>query len=354
MKIKVALLDDDKNYLNRITSAFTNKYMDKLEIYSFSKLELALESLDEKKIDVFLASEEYEINAENIPKRCGFAYFVSGSGVEEIYGQRAICKYQKAELIYRQILGIFADVSSGIAGVKFDNDVNVITFFGCSGGVGSSSLAAAYARRMAKKGKKVLYLNTERLGNSEYFFSGEGNQTFSDVLYAIKSQKTNLSIKLESSIREDSTGVRFYQSSAMAMDIVEMAVEDFRVLLNTVKTTMDYEFIIIDAELTMDDMFHEISKNSTVIIIVGDGSEISNEKLVRLCDIVKIIEEQKDERIIAKMKLIYNKFSNKTNNVLRNIEIAELGGIQKYEHATTKQILELLESKGEILDKIHL
>ena len=42
MKIKLALLDSDQNYLNRIVTAFNIKYADKLEIYSFTKLESAM------------------------------------------------------------------------------------------------------------------------------------------------------------------------------------------------------------------------------------------------------------------------------------------------------------------------
>ena len=36
MKIKVALLDKDKEYLNRLTGVFNTKYADKLEVYSFT------------------------------------------------------------------------------------------------------------------------------------------------------------------------------------------------------------------------------------------------------------------------------------------------------------------------------
>lgn len=33
MKIKVALLDKDKEYLDRLTGVFNTKYADKLEVY---------------------------------------------------------------------------------------------------------------------------------------------------------------------------------------------------------------------------------------------------------------------------------------------------------------------------------
>ena len=45
MKIKLALLDSDVNYLNRIVNAFNTKYAEKFEIYSFTKYENAIAEL---------------------------------------------------------------------------------------------------------------------------------------------------------------------------------------------------------------------------------------------------------------------------------------------------------------------
>lgn len=45
MKIKVALLDKDKEYLDRLTGVFNTKYADKLEVYSFTD-ELNGDSID--------------------------------------------------------------------------------------------------------------------------------------------------------------------------------------------------------------------------------------------------------------------------------------------------------------------
>lgn len=40
MKIKLAIIEKDKNYLNRIISVFNTKYSDKFEIYSFTEIEV--------------------------------------------------------------------------------------------------------------------------------------------------------------------------------------------------------------------------------------------------------------------------------------------------------------------------
>ena len=354
MKIRILMLDSDVKYLNRVTEVFTNKYMDKLEVYSFTHVQKAMDEIQKIRPDVFIASEDFEIDIENIPTKCGFAYLVSNKGIEEVYNQRAICKYQKVDLIYKQILQIFADVSSNVTGTKFnEGSTKVITFYGCSGGTGSSSLAVAYSKNMVTKGFKVLYINCEKFGSTEYFFSGTGNQTFSDVLYAIKSKKTNLSIKLESVVRTDASGVDYYEASNMAMDTAEIKKEDFITLINTLKTAFDYDFIVLDADLSLEKIFEELNYMAATIVISSDGSEVSNKKMFRLCEYLKIVEQQNDEKIMAKAKLIYNKFSNKTGKVLENLDITFIGGIPKFEHASTSQVIEQLQNRNDILEKIN-
>ena len=147
MKIKLALLDSDQNYLNRIVTAFNIKYADKLEIYSFTKLESAMAALEPSRIDVLVASDTFVVESSALPKRCQLAYFVESADVDSVNDQRAICKFQKADLIYRQILSIYSEYAGSASGLKLgDDSCKVIAFTSPCGGVGSSTMAAACAR----------------------------------------------------------------------------------------------------------------------------------------------------------------------------------------------------------------
>ena len=160
MKIKLALLDSDQNYLNRIVTAFNIKYADKLEIYSFTKLESAMAALEPSRIDVLVASDTFVVESSALPKRCQLAYFVESADVDSVNDQRAICKFQKADLIYRQILSIYSEYAGSASGLKLgDDSCKVIAFTSPCGGVGSSTMAAASALHYAARGKRTLYLN---------------------------------------------------------------------------------------------------------------------------------------------------------------------------------------------------
>ena len=152
MKIKLAILEKDKSYLTRIVSAFGTKYADKFEIYSFTDPDVAMGTLNSAKIDVLLAGDVFEIDVTKLPNRCAFAYLVDSVGIDMLNNQRAICKFQKADLIYKQILSVYAEKASSITGFRMDGDEGrVIAVCSASGGVGSSTIAAACAVHLAAR-----------------------------------------------------------------------------------------------------------------------------------------------------------------------------------------------------------
>lgn len=355
MKIRLAILDKDTVYLTRITSVFTARYAEKLEVHSFTDKDVALQSLKTSKIDIFLVSTDFSIPTENLPRRCVLVYFVDSPQIDTVKEQKAICKYQKASLIYKQLLSIYAESSAAeITGIRLQRDANaaqIIVFSSASGGTGSSTVAAACARKAALYGKKVLYINFEKLGNADLFFQGEGQFDLGDLIYALKSNKANLPLKIESTVKKDKTGVYFFSSCKIALDMLEMTGEEKKCLLSELELTGGYQYIIVDADFSLDDEFLMLVQQSVKTVLVSDGSEIANGKLSKCCQALSILEQQRDLSFMNRMGVFYNKFSNKTGKVVQGLDLREYGGVQRFEHAGTEQIIrQLVQTK--VLDKI--
>lgn len=177
MKIRLAILEN----VNRITAVFNAKYTDKLEVYSSTAEDEIFHILAESRIDVFLASDRFKIDTQKVPAGCGFAYLVDSADIESLWGEPALCKFQKVELIYKQILNIFSEKAAAITGGSMPGEGKALAFAGASGGVGCSSAAAACTMYFAGKGKKAVYLNLETFGNADLYFSGMGQGNFSDI-----------------------------------------------------------------------------------------------------------------------------------------------------------------------------
>lgn len=352
MKIKLAILEKDRSYLTRIVSAFGTKYADKLEIYSFTDSDVAFATINTSKIDVLLASDGFDIDASKLPKRCAFAYLVDSVDIDMVSNQRAICKFQKADLIYKQILSVYSENASNITGFKMNSDEGkIILFCSPSGGVGCSTAAAACAMHMASAGKKTLYLNLEKFGAADLFFNGQGQFDMSDIIFALKSKKANLHLKLESCIKQDASGVNFYSQPKVALDMMELSVDEILRLLSEIQLMGEYAYIIIDADFSLCKDSLRLYREARDIVLVGDGSELSNSKLRRAYEAVSIMEQNADAPLTNRMSFMYNKASSKTGQSVEIQGLRELGGAPKYERATTAQILAQL-APMELFDKI--
>ena len=340
MKIKVAILDKDINYINRMAAAFSIKYSDKMEIYSFTEYEGVIKVLEDNKIDVLVASDEFDINEKELPRKCGFAYFVEVNNVESVKGQAAIFKFQKADLIYKQILSLYSEKASDISGIRLgDDNCKTVAFISPAGGTGASTMAAAYATACSKMKKKALYLNFETLGSSDIFFHAEGQFDMSDIIYALNSKKTNISLKIESCVKQDAEGVYFFSRPKTALDIMEMNADEKLHLLSELQLAGTYDYIIIDMEFGLGKENLEILSHMHSIVLVSDGTEISNTKTLRAWEALNILEQSMDVSITGRIAVIYNKFSNKSGTVIENEQLKGLSGAPRFEHATAKQIV---------------
>lgn len=351
MKIKLAILGSDVSYLRKIVSVFNIKYADNLEIYSFTDMETMISELEENRVDVVLAEEAFDVDTKRLSPKCGFAYLVDKQGIESFRDQQAIPKFQKADLIYKQILSVYSEKATAvIGGGKKDSSCRVVSFISPGGGMGCSVAAAAYAKRMASRRKKVLYLNLELFADINIFFQGEGQFTFSHIIYALKNQKTNLILKLESCVRQDHSGVMFYAGPEVPLDLKELKAENVKRLLAEARN-IGYDYIVIDSDFALDDISIVLWKEADSVVAVTDGEEISNRKLEYMCEAFKILEKREDYSYLGKLLLLYNKFSSKTGVTLQEMGIPEIGGIPRYEQATAGMIADKIATL-DFLDNI--
>lgn len=348
MKIRVAILAKDKNYLTKITNVFGSRYSDKVEIYSFTEQEYAIAQLSEVKADVFLADSIFEIKSESLPLRCALAYLADSPDITTINNYKAICKFQKSDLLYKEILNLYSTISS--VNIFINNDCKMILFSSACGGCGTSTTAAACALHYAAKGQKTLYLNLEKFGNSEIFFSGEGQFDMSDIIFALKSQKANLALKLESCVRQDPSGVFFFASPKIALDMTELNVKDIKRLLSTLKLSSSYDCIVVDYDFGLDSEHIEVFNEMHSIVIVNDGSYISNIKTAQLDEAIAVLDRNSDIPISSRMVLMYNRFGS-SGKMLENCQIKSIGAINKYVFTEYSQLLKQLQTM-DIFDKI--
>ena len=352
MKIRLAILESDEEYLNRIVTVFNTRFPDRLECYSFTDEAYALSKLVEEKIQVFVASDYFDIDTAKIPQNCGFAYFVDSPEMETLKDHPAICRFQKADLIFRQILSIYAEHAGDYSELKLSEDgCRTIIFASTGGGGGTSIMAAACALHFAAQGNKTFYLNLEPFGSADDFFKAEGQFDMSDVIFALKTRKANLAMKLESCVKQDPRGVSFLSAPKLALHMMELTSEETVQLIKQLRSGKKYQYLIVDTGFDLREESMQVLKQGSAIVLVGSGTTTSNTKLHRAVSALAALEQDGNERLSDRIVVAYNRFSSKVGTVDDKIGLRVVGGAPRYEHATTEQLLEQLSMNG-LFDEI--
>ncbi|MBQ4260121.1 MAG: chromosome partitioning protein ParA [Lachnospiraceae bacterium] len=341
MRIKLAILESDSAYLRRVVPMFNSKFAEELEIYSFTEIDAAMDCLEEKKIDVFLATNNFKIDFTLIPKRCGFAYLVESLDIDSIDGHKAVCKFQKGDLIYKQVLSIYSEHMPNITGIAQNENGAMKTICFCSpcGGVGTSTAAAGCAIALVNAGYRVLYLNTEIYGEADNFFSCDGQFDFSDVIYAVKSNKTNRAMKLQSTVKQDATGVSFYSSVKVPLDMMEMKPADYITLQDEFRKLGCYDYVVVDMEFPKVMSGFEFFEHCHSVVLVTDGGANAEVKLTKAIRAVQIIDSTAEFALQPRLWLLRNKSAS---NELTQNEVRVLGSFPIYQSVAPAQMAKQL------------
>ncbi len=349
MRIRLAILEKNPLLSKRLNEVLSQKYLEDFEVSSFTELDKALQALENRKLDVFLCGEEFEVDVRDIPPGCSFAYFVSTAGIDKWKQQKAICKFQKAELMVKEIQSLFSENAGSHISIRGDGRGGELLIFASpAGGCGSSSLAAALAMRRARQGSKTLYLNLEQVGAAELYFQGPGQSDLGDVIFALKSQKANLPLKLESSIRQSGEGVYFLAPAQLAAHMAELQIQEVAVLLEAVLGLGRYDTVVADMDFSLGEEFRRIFALAQKVIWTSDGSESANKKIASAYHSLGLLEEGAQDRVAPKLRLAYNKFSSKTGQVLEGLELQTLPGMPRVEHGQARPVLEALSQMNQL------
>lgn len=308
MKIRLGILDSNITYMRRLMAYFNSHYEKEIEISAFTECGNMSMCLSEVRLDVILASPELVPENFVVPRSTILAFFSETQDIDAIRDCPAVCKYQKTEQIYRQILNLYAELDHKASYKMSDGRCAVLLFMGAAGGVGTTTVAAACAVDLTYAGSRVLYLNLENNGYISDFFTGEGQQTLSDVLFYVRNKHQNLPLKLKSMVRQDRSGVYFYEPFALTVDAKEMTTGDLKELMRALTQYVSFDFIVVDMESAISGKRNAIIGLADQIFLVSDGTTTANGKLRKVLKEFCQDEENEENRAAAKTAVIYNKW----------------------------------------------
>ncbi|MDR1641955.1 MAG: hypothetical protein LBT59_19870 [Clostridiales bacterium] len=333
MILRLALLDPDARYLEKMSTLFASKHAADAAVFTFTSLESALSSLSNQSIDVILAGDQFDLSKALLPSGCGLAYLVDSTDTLELRGKPCVCRFQRVERIYKTALEVYSkNVPEGMLRGGSEK-AKIVSFLSPSGGTGVSAASAACAMHFGLKDQSSLFLSLDQFGMAESAFFGEGSKTLSDVLFALKSSKReSLPVLLPSMARLDESGTSFFASFETALDLAEMGKDDAALLIESLAGCGRYKHIITDLSLSLTPAALEIIRLSDACVFVLDGTEKSLRKLDRALEALSVLSERMKEHILKQPAAFYNMFpfGGMKSQVLRDLgEQIPISGIRR-------------------------
>lgn len=329
MKIKVLICSEDVLYCEKLVNYFNSHYYDKFQwdVYTQSAY---LEQIFQMGVaDLILVGEEMRSDLQKLDKtllesRLWVCLAEYSRDQEE--GIQYLEKYRRADQIYRDLLDLYAKKEH----VHYENlslvsgKTTFIAFVSAGGGIGASTIACAAAKAFSNI-EEVLYLNLEDLGSCKLSFPGEDKSGLDELVYAIKSRRNTLDLKIESSVSRYGKGIFYFKECANPVDLRSLSAEDIRELMRAIEASKAYDKVVIDLGNGLQDKEIMAMSMANRVVMITDQSEIASLKLERYLKFVQTIEEIRKVDITSKMQIYFNRILKGTR-LPEHISHIKVGG----------------------------
>lgn len=272
-KPRIIIADTDVNYIIPLQLKFVEDFFEMVDVEIITTEEY-FETLfsTPQRADILIVSEE--LYSQAMQRHNISHIFVMNEQYEE--DQTAdlnvnhIFKYTSIKEIFNEITGKSADVLKIKTGTK--QETQVVLFYSASGGAGKTTAAIGVSASLTKNYKRVLYINAARLQVFQHMLENHSAITAADV-YAKLASTENAYSDIRHIIRKELFSyVPPFKAALMSLGLDYSVYE--KIILSA-KQSGDFDFIIVDADVTFDEDKASLLNLSDKVVIITNQSLVS-------------------------------------------------------------------------------
>lgn len=323
--IHLVIADGDQAYLDSVVDFIYSKYNNRFYVQSFSNENTFYDFFGKAdKIDILLMSPDFYSDDLKLEKVVAPIVLSAGILPKDIKNCEIINKYQMGDKLVSNILNIFSEKSNYefIAG-DGKKKTRLITFYSPCGGAGTSTLAAGVSAKCARSGQGAFYLNLERFPTTKVYFDAYGGgESLSNILFFLKENNKNLSLKIEGSRSIDgTTGVHYFLPPENIFDFDELTSDEIIRLIGQLRTMECYDVVVADVGTVLNDVSISLLEESDLVFCVLPYDTASKIKLATLLKAFEILNKRKGLNLMDKAELILNKCLNSGLSDIDNLTL---------------------------------
>lgn len=338
MNIKIAILDSDINYLERLSGVL--QQYDELLVSVFTKKETLEQAMGQNAFQIVLfypdVSENRIYFGEEVMPVCLCDDEVKNW---KLYPQMAVIqKYQRISNIYKEMLKYYAEYADD-NGMDFyqQGSAKTIAVYSPVGGSGKTTIALAIAKKLHGMSKRVLFLSIEQLNGAIVYFpvKEEGITRLIETLNG----NNNFRMTLKGILKENAEGLLYIEGFEKLVDYEDVSCEEIETVINKIKQCDVCDYLIIDTGSCLDEITKTVLEIVDKIVLVQRNSENADAKM-KLFDGQVWVSEQKERMCVVK------NFAEQNKKGYELPQLPIIGVVHNYGTILSNDLLNYIEQEN--------
>lgn len=278
MNIKIAVVDNDRNYLERLF-AILQQY-NELTISIYTKADTFREAMDSNNFQIVLFNPDVSDEQLVFPSKT-MSICLWSDDCTNITWYPSFPKVQK----YQRISNIYKEVIKNYAQYAKDNGTDFLGETGCSviavyspvGGSGKTTIALSLAKLISKKKKRVLFLSVEQFNSSSFYYEikEEGITKLVETL----NEGTNFILNLKGILKQTEEGIFYIEGFSRLVDYEDVNQEEITEVIQRIKQSGVCDYIVIDTGSFLDSVNKTVLTKADKIVLVQRSGELADIKM---------------------------------------------------------------------------
>lgn len=298
MRIKLLVATSDSDYGEHLSGVVSARHADVFDVIVCSTAERLSELLSVSRYDAALIGAEMidGLDLRNIHLPV-LIWEDEGNIPVSAADLGKVGKYQRISIIVADILERFAKISASSRNTDIKK-ARVTAVWSPAGGVGKTTVALAYAAKMASEGKQALYLDLEYFSSVPAHFSQAG-KSISTIFEMLEAQEGNIDLLIRG-IRCQDNGIAYFCGPENFDDMNILTADNVALLIEACCASADE--LIIDLSCVCGECERQVFEYADKVLLVTDPSGIAQIKLIQFAS-----QNNDFARIKAKAALVENK-----------------------------------------------
>ena len=269
----LVVCDLEVDYAKQLSDFLDRRKNVPFSVHTFTRPELLTEFADKNPIDVLLISQEAHYELRNVigALDIGELFILSDDGADSS-GQncKAICKYQNADNILREVMTYYAAAEKPVSSKFFTSGkAELIGVYSPVKRSLKTSFSITLGQLLAKE-SRTLYINLEEYSGFNQLFKTVYMTDMSDLMYYISCKKPNFSWKLASIVQ--SMGELDYIPPAISpVDISSISGAQWKEFFGVLSDS-GYEKVILDLGERVNGLFDILRMCTRIYTPVRDDA----------------------------------------------------------------------------------